>query len=218
MDEETIKSIAAQLRQPHGEYAIEVGQKMNEGNRHINLNTIEALRLQANDNVLEIGMGNGFFVKNILSVDNSIRYAGCDFSEAMVEESRKHNEGFIRSARAEFHLASAENLPFANETFTKTFTINTVYFWENPPAILTELRRVLKPKGEIIISVRPKSVMEHYPFTKYGFNLFDEDALIDLLSANGFKVLNTLEKDEPDQDIIEEKMKTKTLLIRAEKF
>lgn len=83
---------------------------------------------------------------------------------------------------------------------------------------LAEIRRVLVTKGEIIIAVRPKSVMQHYPFTKYGFELFDEDALIELLSDNGFKVLNTLEKDEPDQDIVEEKMKTKTLLVRAEKL
>ena len=41
MNEEALKSIAAQLRQPHGEYAIQVGEKMNEGNLHINLNTIK---------------------------------------------------------------------------------------------------------------------------------------------------------------------------------
>lgn len=72
MDEETLKAIADQLRQPTGEYAIQVGEKMNEGNLHINLNTFEVLNLVAGDNILEIGMGNGFFVKNILSTDNTI--------------------------------------------------------------------------------------------------------------------------------------------------
>ncbi|MBK7811139.1 MAG: hypothetical protein IPI50_07870 [Saprospiraceae bacterium] len=63
MDEQTLKEIAKQLRQPSGEFATQVGQKMNEGNLHINLNTIEALNLQKGDHILEIGMGNGFFVK-----------------------------------------------------------------------------------------------------------------------------------------------------------
>ena len=59
MDEEKLKTIAAQLRQPSGEYAIEVGKKMNEGNHDINLYTIKALNLKPGDNILEIGMGNG---------------------------------------------------------------------------------------------------------------------------------------------------------------
>lgn len=105
MDEETLKEIAGQLRQPTGEYAIQVGEKMNEGNLHINLNTFEALNLAEDDNILEIGMGNGFFVKNILSAHNSIKYTGCDYSEIMIDEARKQNTNFIASGKAEFHIA-----------------------------------------------------------------------------------------------------------------
>ena len=43
MDEETLKAIAGQLRQPTGEYAIQVGEKMNEGNLHINLTLLKLL-------------------------------------------------------------------------------------------------------------------------------------------------------------------------------
>lgn len=65
MDEEKIKTIAQQLRQPTGAFAIEVGQTMNKGNLQMNLCTIENLVLNKNNRLLEIGMGNGFFVKNI---------------------------------------------------------------------------------------------------------------------------------------------------------
>jgi ubiquinone/menaquinone biosynthesis C-methylase UbiE len=217
MNEEALKSIAAQLRRPHGEYAIQVGEKMSEGNLHINLNTIEALRPEANDNILEIGMGNGFFVKDILSIDASIKYSGCDFSEIMVAEAIKRNEGFIKSRQAQFHVASADKLPFADGTFDKAFTINTIYFWEDPAAVFFELRRVLKPKGQLLISIRPKSLMQHYPFVKYGFNLFGKEELAELISANQFHVMEILEKDEPEQELNGEKLTVKTLLVRAEK-
>jgi hypothetical protein len=43
MSEEFFKVSAEQLRQPHGDLAIQVGEKMNEINIHIHHNTFEAL-------------------------------------------------------------------------------------------------------------------------------------------------------------------------------
>jgi ubiquinone/menaquinone biosynthesis C-methylase UbiE len=217
MNEETLKAIAGQLRQPSGEYAIQVGEKMNEGNLHINLNTFEALNLVKGDSVLEIGMGNGYFVKNILSVDDSIKYTGCDFSKIMVDEACKRNEKFIANGQAAFHNADANELPFEKEVFNKIFSINTIYFWDNPQIVLTEIHRVLKPRGQVTISLRPKSIMEHYPFVKYGFKMFSQEDLTELIESNNFKVIDIIEKDEPEVEINGELTKAATLLIRAEK-
>lgn len=217
MDEETLKAIAGQLRQPKGEYAIKVGEKMNEGNLNINLNTFDALNLKTGDNILEIGMGNGFFVKNILSAANSLKYVGCDFSEIMVVEARKQNKNFIQSGQAEFYNADAKELPFNAETFDKVFSINTIYFWDNPQTILSEIWRVLKPKGQMTISIRPKFIMEHYPFVKYGFKTFAKDDLTELITKNNFNVIKIVEKDEPEVEINGELSKTATLLVTAEK-
>ncbi|MEO7310153.1 MAG: class I SAM-dependent methyltransferase [Chitinophagaceae bacterium] len=217
MDEETLKAIAGQLRQPKGEYAIQVGEKMNEGNLHINLYTIEALRLATNNNILEIGMGNGFFVKDIFINDNTITYTGCDFSEIMVDQACKLNDQFIKNEQVNFLVANAEKLPFDQEIFDKVFSVNTIYFWDNPVLVLLEIHRVLKPDGQITISIRPKSVMEHYPFVKFGFAMFTKDDLIKLLIGNNFKVIDILEKVEPEQEINGEKMTVETLLISAVK-
>ena len=218
MDESTLKSIASQLRKPSGEYGIQVGEKMNEGNWHINLDTIEALQLQPADNILEIGMGNGFFVKNILSVNPSIKYAGCDYSELMVEASVNLNEAFIANDQAAFYEADANSLPFADEIFDKAFTINTIYFWENPSLELAEVWRVLKPNGRFIVAIRPKVFMQHLPFTQYGFTMFTKEELAALLLANRFKVIDTIEKQEPDAEINGVKIPIAGLLVIAEKY
>ena len=217
MEEETLRAIASQLRQPSGEYAIEVGEKMNEGNLLINLNTIEELHLTAGDTVLEIGMGNGLFVKDILSKETTIKYSGCDFSRAMVDEATVKNKEFVKTGHAQFHCASANRLPYEDETFNKVFTINTLYFWEDSKLILAEISRVLKPHGQIFISVRSKLTMQHYPFVKFGFQMYDKEELIELLAQNNFKLVSTVEKEEPDQVIGGQKMKVDTLIVSGEK-
>ena len=190
---------------------------MNEGNLYINQYTIEALQLTASDNILEIGMGNGFFVKDILSGTNGIKYSGCDFSESMVAEARKNNEGFIRSDHAKFYVAAAVDLPFDGSVFDKIFTVNTIYFWEDLPLVFSEIRRVLKPGGQLVIAVRPKSSMQHYPFVKYGFNMFSRDDLTNICAENDFTVTKVIEKTEPDQEIGGEMMQVASLIICAEK-
>lgn len=217
MDEERLKAIAQQLRKPQGDFAKQVGEKMNEGNLYINQYTIEQLHVSHHDKILEIGMGNGFFVKDILSADSTVTYTGCDFSEVMVEEACKRNEQFIKNGQAQFFIANADNLPFDKETFDKVFTVNTIYFWDDPEKILAEIRSVLKPKGLLIIAIRPKTVMEHYPFTKYGFNMFSKEDLTNLLSSNKFKVNNIVEKQEPAQEIDGETLKVETLIVSAVK-
>jgi len=218
MDRETLQAIANQLRQPNGEHAIEVGEKMNEGNLQINLNTIEVLQLSANDNVLEIGMGNGFFVKDILSKDINIKYSGCDFSSEMVDEASLKNKEYINGGRAQFYFASADHLPFQKEVFNKVFSINTLYFWENPERVLSEISRVLRPKGQLFISIRPKSIMRLYPFVKFGFQMYSKEDLSDLLAQNGFKVVSIVEKEEPDQKVGDVEMKVSTLIVCGEKL
>ncbi|MEP6948903.1 MAG: methyltransferase domain-containing protein [Ginsengibacter sp.] len=217
MTEESFKSIAEQLRKPHGTIGKDVGIKMNEGNLLMNKDTISELGAQANDNILEIGMGNGFFVKYILSVDETIKYTGCDFSEVMVDEAAIYNEQYIKNKQAQFHVADACNLPFNNEHFDKIFTINTVYFWDDVEKVLSEIKRVLKKKGLFIISIRPESIMNNFPFTKFGFNKFSGTGLAELLAENGLIVNSIIEKEEADIDLFGEKTKNGFLIVKAKK-
>jgi ubiquinone/menaquinone biosynthesis C-methylase UbiE len=215
MTEENFKLIAAQLRKPHGEMAKEVGKMMNEGNKLMNLAAITSLNIASHDTIMEIGMGNGYFVKDILATDETVLYDGCDFADTMVAEAIALNNEYVLNKQARFTLANADVLPYDNASFNKVFTVNTIYFWDDAVQVLTEIKRVLQSKGLFIIALRPKSIMDHFPFTKHNFNTFDKTDCIDLLTQNGFEVSEVIEQNEPDLDFFGENLKNEFMVISA---
>lgn len=217
MNEQELKDRAAQLRKPTGEAGIKTGEWMNKGNKQMNLDALKALNAEASDRILEIGMGNGFFVSDILTKHSSIHYTGSDFSELMIAESKKINEEWIEKKQADFILSDVSNLPFAANSFNKIFTVNTIYFWDDTTKVLSELKRVLQPGGKLIIALRPKHQTEKYPFTKYGFTLYSRENVIDLLTANDFNVVESFENNEPDLEVNGEIFTMENLIVVAQK-
>ncbi|MEX0967682.1 MAG: class I SAM-dependent methyltransferase [Bacteroidia bacterium] len=217
MDENTLRMLAGQLRQPQGEFGVEVSNEMNKSNFHQNHFTIDALEVSAGDNILEIGMGNGLFVKDIFAFSDEIHYTGCDFSGKMVEEASRHNAKLINEEKAEFHVASVFNLPFAEAQFNKVFAVNCIYFWDDVSLALSQIWKVLKPGGRLYISVRPKSLMENFPFVKWGFELYAEPELVQLLSQNKLEVVSAAELEEPPVQLQGEDVILRTLIVCAQK-
>ena len=190
--------MAAQLRQPTGEGGLMTAEMMNKGNAQMNKDALKAVGAEADDRILEIGMGNGYFVKEILNVDPSVRYTGCDFSELMVSEAAKMNAEWVGKEQAAFVFGDVAALPFEGGSFNKIFTVNTIYFWEDVPGAFAELKRVLSPDGKLFLSFMPKYQMEKYPFTQYGFKMYDKEDVEQLLVANGFPVVSAKVNREPD--------------------
>lgn len=217
MTEEQLRETASQLRQPHGEGAIAIAGFMNKGNARMNEDALRVLSASPGDNILEVGMGNGYFVKDILQADDSIHYTGADFSAEMVLAAEKWNADWIHKGKAVFVHASAESLPLDNELFHKILTVNTLYFWDDRERVLSEFRRVLKPGGRLYIAIRPERRMVHYPFTKYGFRLYSAEDVRDLLAANGFDEEHTHEHREPDYEVNGERIPVENLVVVAVK-
>ncbi len=71
---------------------------MARGNANIIHDTIRALTIERNDNILEIGMANGCFVKDIVGSEEDVRYTGCDFSEIMISEAETRIRGHYFNA------------------------------------------------------------------------------------------------------------------------
>lgn len=184
-NEEDLIELARQLRCPSGERGITIAQNMDFTNANVIARTIESLKIENNDRVLEIGPGNAAHVWKVLEKASGVNYQGVDISETMIAEAEKLNEGI---ANVFFRLTDGRTLPFEEGRFDKVFTTNTIYFWENPEEYAQEIYRVLKPGGILSIGFIPKRVMEHIPFSRHGFTLYEERMVREFLQNNGFTV------------------------------
>jgi ubiquinone/menaquinone biosynthesis C-methylase UbiE len=210
------KALAGQLRQPEGSLGIKVGENMNKGNRLMNLETIKQLEITDNDDILEIGMGNGFFVKDVIASAKNVKYTGCDFSDTMIKEATDLNNTL--SENAAFILTDASRLPFIDASFDKVFTVNTIYFWGDAAPILNEVKRVLKPGGMFIVTLRPKHVMDQLPVVKHGFTTFTRDEVVNLLSENSFETVYDATSEDTEIKFDDKSIKNAFLVIKARKI
>ena len=194
----TTKELAKHLRQPDGERGKQVGLQMNKGNKYICLNSYKVLNPKNGDHVLEIGMGNGFFIKDLLGMAKDMTYVGLDFSETMIQEATLLNKDFIEKGIVSFKQASIENLPFDDNSFDSITTTNTLYFWPNPAANAKELLRVLKSGGKLLIGYRGKDCMDQLELTKYNFEKYKIEDVENLIKAAGFNKVVSEIIDEPE--------------------
>lgn len=190
------KEMAAQLRQPDGAKGIEVANMMNETNLRMIHHAIDRLQLREGDRVLELGHGNGAHLAYLFQQQPNLSYAGLDISTLMNQEAQRINQPLVASKQASFHLYDGLHIPFPENYFDRIFTVNTIYFWSDPPLLLSELYRVLKRNGILNITLAPKDFMEQLPFTPFGFTLYDDKTLLNLIGQTPFTLIDTEKQTE----------------------
>src|ERR1700754_2649002 len=95
--------------------------------RHPEANRIvvELASLRAGDRVLEVGCGPGVGLELAAGVVGAERAAAVDPSETFVAMVRKRVPG------ADVRVAGAEDVPFADGTFTAIFTLASMHHWSD---------------------------------------------------------------------------------------
>jgi SAM-dependent methyltransferase len=113
---------------------------------------IGKLELEPEDVFLEIGCGTGFLLKAALQ--KKIRGAtGIDHSYSMVESARNRNNEAISEGKLTVKLIDADSppWPWPDETFTCAASNNVFMYLERPDMVLSEIYRLLKPSGRLVI-------------------------------------------------------------------
>lgn len=194
MEKKDLQIIAQNLANPQGEKGIEIGEMMNDTNIGMTLESINTLLIEDGEHILEIGHGNADHVKSILNKAINIKYTGIDISETMHQEAIRRNAAF--EYQAGFVLYEGKKLPFQDKTFDKIFTVNTVYFWEQPVDYLNEIYRVLKDNGTFVLTFGQREFMEKLPFTQFDFKLYSNSEMEDTVSKSHFKRMKISEREE----------------------
>lgn len=94
--------------------------------------------------ILEIGIGSG---RNLKYYSSSALVTGIDNSEGMIEEARKKASGM---KNVDFLVMDAEYLKFPDNSFDYVVTTFVLCTIPDPVKALKEMRRVLRPSGELV--------------------------------------------------------------------
>lgn len=215
MEQKDLEELASQLGHPKGEKGIEIADMMNATNIGMTRHAIASLELSGHEAVLELGHGNAAHVRQVLDPHPAVHYDGLELSELMHAEAKKINRDFIKAQQAAFHLYDGRRIPFSDGHFDRIFTVNTIYFWSDPPALLAEFYRVLKADGKLCITFAQESFMKTLPFTAYGFELYSTDKLEKLLAKSAFRIQKTESQMEQVRskmgDLVDREFTTVTL-------
>ena len=156
--------------------------------------------------ILEIGVGTG---KNLKYYHyDKVDLTAIDISEGTLNRAETKAEKL--NLKVNFKLINSEKLPFVSNSFdyvVATFVLCSV---SNQETILKEIKRVLKPKGKIILLEHVLSKNKlialfqhvHNPITRFifGFNV-DRDTVRSIESA-GLKIVK--EKDLAIKDVFKQ--------------
>ncbi|OGJ60350.1 hypothetical protein A3J34_01165 [Candidatus Peribacteria bacterium RIFCSPLOWO2_02_FULL_51_10] len=117
--------------------------------------------------LLDVGCGSG--VHMIRFLNRLAHVAGVDYSETMIELARRE---LMKNSRHNWELkcADAARLPFSDKSFDIVIGMGLLDYVPNVTDVLAEFRRVLKPGGQIIVTI-PKSPSVFSPLRSHLGNL-----------------------------------------------
>ena len=99
-----------------------------------------------NSHMLDFGCGNMYTAIELLKLNPTLKITGLD-----VVKDQNLDDGALKDARMDFTLLNTKELPFANDTFDVVLALATMHHTEDPEYYLSELKRVIKPSGCIIL-------------------------------------------------------------------
>jgi len=103
--------------------------------------------------ILEVGCGTAQCSLKIRV--KGIDIIGADFSASALQLAKKYSltTSNVTHSRTSFVVTDAFSLPFGKNTFDAVWSVGLLEHFEDPSLALTEMRRVVKPKGKVIAIV-----------------------------------------------------------------
>ena len=104
--------------------------------------------IKPSEQVLDVGCGTGELEWLHLQTQPQQSLHGVDLAEAMVAVARQKCAGF---PQVSFQVSTAEALPYGDRRFDVIVSASAFHYFPDPLVALTEMGRVLKPGGRLVI-------------------------------------------------------------------
>ncbi len=143
--------LLSQSGKPRGRFGRFLVRAMNFGHSGLTRWGLTKVEIRDNATVLDIGCGGGRALERLASLAILGKVVGIDYSEDSVAVARKRTQRLIATGRVEVLHGSVSSMPFPDATFDCVLAVETYYFWPDIAADLAEVRRVMKPSGQMVI-------------------------------------------------------------------
>jgi SAM-dependent methyltransferase len=181
-------ALGGQLRNPSGHAGSIVGWLMGWVNDEPNRLAIEALDPGPGESVLELGFGPGWGLRTIAARARGACVYGVDQSARMLQQAQRMNEVAVSRGRMVLVRGAFSPLPWIDEMFHKVLMVNVAYFFDPDGRDISEVYRVLRSGGRVVIYVTSRETMEKWPFASPDTHrTFDARDLANLLENAGFR-------------------------------
>ncbi len=161
----------------------------------ISLNFLDVLENKGK--VLEIGCGEGQFIRAIKKYSSLLDCYGSDISQNAIDKAKNHNDG------VRYFISQENRLPFEDNLFDAVLIYDVLEHVKNPEIILKEINRVLKKGGLFYAFVPCEGDYISFWFLlkktglgtdltfKYAghINYFSRKGLFSLLKKSNFEIL-----------------------------
>jgi arsenite methyltransferase len=152
---------------------------------------IDLMKIDADDNLLDAGCGVGAATRVLAQKASRGIVLGVDLSDTMIAKART---GFRNPANALFLVADSEHIPCSTDFFQAALSIESLYYWPDTLAVLSEVYRLLHPCGRAVF------LASYYKENSYGHawarhidipvRLLGSDEYLELLRKAGFHNLS----------------------------
>ena len=138
-------------------------------------------RVRARAEVLSVGCGPGVILRELCSLDGSIRATGLDISEERLQEAKRRNR---ENAQANFVRGDAQAMDFAANSFDLVYSRMLLEYLRDKESAVREMVRVCKRGGTVLLQDLDGQLLWHYPEDPVVQGTVEK--VVRALSATGF--------------------------------
>ncbi|PIS09355.1 hypothetical protein COT75_01615 [Candidatus Beckwithbacteria bacterium CG10_big_fil_rev_8_21_14_0_10_34_10] len=152
--------------------------------------------IKKTDLVLDIGCGNG--QNTLKTAKRCLKVIGVDYDQNELQIAKKTIlDGRIKNTKI-LHLNLEKKLPFKNSYFDKVLCLDVLEHLNKRNQLLKEIKRVMKKKGEVFISIPNKNTSWKKIQKRFGLNFYSDSdhkteysqkGIKKILEDYGFKIL-----------------------------
>lgn len=166
--------------------------EMEQQHRPVAEKLVVRMDLAADDSVLEVGCGEGWLCRRLAGICTEGAVVGVDVSEEMINLARGKAAD---AGNLMFAVGAAEEIPWAEDYFTRVVSIESAYYWFSLERAARELFRVTAYGGRVflLLSYYQENPHAHHwrEHVGFPFHLMSAQEWTEMLTNFGFQQVAT---------------------------